>query len=144
MHNVTPAFAFGHGLSYTSFGYSALKVQPRAAGGEGGGGSGSSGGSSSTVSFTLTNTGTVAGAEAAQLYVRYPAAAEEPFRQLRGVNKTKVLAPGASRTVSFELTDRWLSIWDVEAHQWALVKGGFEIMVGAASDDIRLRGTLAV
>jgi len=123
-HDVAPAFPFGHGLSYTPFLYSGLKVQGR------------------TVSCSVKNTGDVDGAEVPQLYLGFPASAQEPPKQLKGFQKV-MLKAGDSATVTFELADRDLSIWDVSSSQWSVVAGDFDIMVGASSEDIRLTGTLA-
>ena len=131
-HGVAPAFAFGHGLSYTTFGYSDLAVEVLGGGG----------GAVATV--TVTNTGKVCGAEVAQLYLRYPDAAGEPFKQLRGFQKVDVLEPGATATVRFALPDRWLSTWDVAAHAWAVARGTFVASVGASIADIRLTAPFTV
>ncbi len=124
---VTPAFPFGHGLSYTTFKYSGLAVDAGAR----------------RVSLQVANTGAVAGAEVVQLYVRYPDAAGEPFRQLRGFEKVH-LAPGEARDVSFTLSTRWLSIWVPGGGGWQLVTGSHSVMVGSSSTDIRLSGVLEV
>ena len=76
-------------------------------------------------------------------YVRYPQSAEEPFSQLRGFKSVRLEA-GATAEVSFELTDRWLSVWDVETHSWELVRGTHELRVGSSIADIRLTGSLVV
>eukprot|EP00040_Diaphanoeca_grandis_P032533 m.197263 g.197263 ORF g.197263 m.197263 type:complete len:787 (-) comp32656_c2_seq1:40-2400(-) len=122
-HKVTPAFGFGHGLSYTTFTYSALAIKGR------------------SISFVVENTGSVAGAEVAQLYVKFPSAAGEPPKQLKGFQKV-MLAPGSSQTIEFMLDDRSFSIWDVTTHAWTVVKGAFGVMVGASSEDIKLMGTI--
>jgi len=92
-HDVTPAFAFGHGLSYTQFEYSDLKVDQR------------------SVSVSVKNVGDVDGAEVPQLYLGFPASAQEPPKQLKGFQKIQLKA-GASATVTFPLTDRDFSIWE--------------------------------
>ena len=71
-------------------------------------------------------------------------AAGEPPLQLKGFSKTPVLAPGASTTVTFHLTARSLSIWDVSTHAWAKQSGKFIVHVGASSRDIRLVTVLSV
>jgi beta-glucosidase len=125
-NNIVPRFAFGHGLSYTTFSYSQLSVSER------------------TVSVLITNTGTRAGAEFPQLYLGYPTSSGEPPLQLRGFTKV-ALAAGAARTVNFSaLTDRDLSIWDANTHKWVLQTGTFNVFVGASSQDIRLKSTLTV
>jgi len=130
-HNVsfTTGFAFGHGLSYTTFKYSGLSVLP------------SPSGSGAVASFQVTNVGAVAGAEVAQLYLGFPVVAGEPPLQLKGFRKTKILAPGETEFVVLELRPRDLSIWDEEAHRWAVVEGTFTAKVGASSRDLRLEKT---
>jgi len=119
-HGATPAFAFGHGLSYTQFEYSDLRIQER------------------SISCVVKNIGEVDGAEVPQLYLGFPAAANEPPKQLKGFTRVTLKA-GASTTVSFKVTDRDLSIWD---GQWSMVSGDFDVMVGASSEDIRMTGVL--
>jgi beta-glucosidase len=123
---VKPAFAFGHGLSYSAFSFGALLVAGR------------------SVSFTLSNVGGVAAIEVPQLYLRAPqTSGESSYRQLRGFRRC-ALAAGESVTVNFTLTDRWLSQWDVDTHNWKLIRGVHSLMVGASSDDIRLHASLNV
>ena len=124
-HGVVPAIPFGHGLSYTTFDYSELVVEGR------------------VISATIKNTGAMAGAEVVQLYLRYPDAAGEPFKQLRGFQKL-TLEPGANAVVRFELSERWLSTWNVDAHTWALARGTFIASVGASIGDIRLSANFTV
>lgn len=119
--NFTTGFPFGHGLSYTEFGYSKLSVD------------------GAKVSVDVKNTGPVAGAEVVQLYLGFPKTAGEPPLQLKGFQKTKQLQPGESQTITLKLAERDLSIWDTEAHDWAKVPGTFEVMLGSSSRDIRLR-----
>jgi len=124
-NNVVPRFAFGHGLSYTTFTYSDLTVSGR------------------TIGATITNSGSVYGAEVPQFYIGYPASSGEPPLQLRGFTKIG-LAAGAKQTVSWTLSDKDVSIWDVSTHNWALQKGTFNAFVGSSSQDIRLKGTFTV
>lgn len=126
--NVTPLFPFGFGLSYTSFGFSNLQVSGPDAHGV------------STVTATVTNTGSRAGSEVAQLYVGSPAAAGEPPSQLKGFNRV-TLQPGASTTVSFPLTMRDLAHWN---NGWTTSTGAYRIMVGDTSASPQLSGTLTV
>lgn len=126
-HNWTPAFPFGHGLSYTSFTYSDLAIDS----------------TTRKISFTLKNSGQRDGAEVAQLYVGFPAVAGEPPANLRRFERVE-LAAGASTQVSFWLEDRDVSIWDVSSHDWSVVKGSFTISIGASSRDFRLKGSLTV
>merc|ERR1712039_1144771 len=123
VHGVKPAFAFGHGLSYTKFAYSNLKISGR------------------TVSCTVQNVGSVKGAEVAQLYLDFPQTAGEPPKQLKGFKKVS-LAPKESTIVDFELDDRSFSIWDVSKHAWAVEPGKFWAMIGSSVEDIRLRGQI--
>eukprot|EP01121_Diplochlamys_sp_Union-15-3_P007931 TRINITY_DN205_c0_g1_i1.p1 TRINITY_DN205_c0_g1~~TRINITY_DN205_c0_g1_i1.p1 ORF type:complete len:679 (-),score=206.24 TRINITY_DN205_c0_g1_i1:112-2148(-) len=127
--NEEPLFPFGHGLSYTTFDYSNFKVT----------GSLSSG---ATVTFDLKNSGKVAGAEVAQLYLGFPSSAGEPPKQLKGFSKVS-LNPGQTQTVSIPLTSAEGSIWDATNHRWQLASGTFDIYVGSSSRDIRLKGTVS-
>ncbi|GME24794.1 putative beta-d-glucoside glucohydrolase protein [Neofusicoccum parvum] len=141
---IEPRYEFGFGLSYTNFTYSNLVV-----------GSGSSYAAPSaatdlyaplaTVTATITNSGDVAGAEVAQLYLSLPASAgvDAPPRQLRGFEKLG-LGAGESGQVEFVLRRKDASYWDVAAQQWVLPAGDFAIAVGASSRDLRLDGTLVV
>ena len=121
---VTPAFCFGHGLSFTTFEYRHIKA------------------SSSSVTVDVMNMGTLAGADIPQLYIRFPSTTiGEPEKQLRGFNKTVVLAPGAKATVEFPLRPRDLSIWSVATHNWEVQKGTFAAMVGHSSCNVVLNTT---
>jgi beta-glucosidase len=97
-----------------------------------------------TVTATITNTGSVAGAEVAQLYVTLPSSAPPtPPKQLRGFAKLK-LEPGKSGTVTFNLRRRDLSYWDTGRQQWVVPSGSFGVSVGASSRDVRLTGSIVV
>jgi beta-glucosidase len=124
-NNVVPRYAFGYGLSYTTFAYSNLAVSGR------------------TVTFTVTNSGSIRGADVPQLYIGYPTSSGEPPLQLRAFSKIG-LNSGQAQNVSFTLTDRDLSIWNETSHAWALQHGTLNVFVGASSQDIRLKGTLTV
>jgi len=130
-HNVTPRYAFGHGLSYTSFSYADLVVDATSAA------------PAVLVSCTVANTGARAGREVPQLYVNFPAAAAEPPWLLRGFDSVE-LAPGAQAPVAFALSPRDLSTWDAGAHAWARARGAFRVRVGASSRDVRLEGGFEV
>lgn len=146
----TPLFAFGHGLSYTSFGYSDLEVQTtdRDLGpirrtrdngfllGDGDLDSGSYG----RITVEVTNTGTRTGDEVVQLYVRDQfASVVRPRMELKRFKRIS-LAPGERRRVTFELGHDALAFYDIETHSWLAEPGDFEIMVGSSSEDIRSRG----
>ena len=105
----------------------------------------SEGAHSVTVTVDVTNSGKVAGAEVAQLYLTFPASAGEPFKQMKGFQKV-MIAPGAKSTVTFTLGDRDLSIWNVDpaARGWKVVTGEFSVSVGASSADIRQTGKFTI
>jgi beta-glucosidase len=148
-HGIEPRFEFGFGLSYTLFAYADLDI------GHVANGTGEypdesvaivQGGHPQLwedvlyVSANITNTGGIAAAEVAQLYVGIP---DAPLRQLRGFEKLMV-EPGKSAMASFTLTRRNLSVWDVVAQQWRLQRGEYAVWVGASSRDLRLNGTFTV
>lgn len=96
-----------------------------------------------TVTATITNSGALAGAEVAQLYLAFPASAKAPVRQLRGFTKLPI-AVGSSRTATFPLRKRDLAVWDVASQNWIVPKGDFGVQVSASSRDIRLQGKITV
>ncbi len=127
----TPLFPFGFGLSYTTFSYSGLKVE---------------GGNASTptiVSFTITNTGSRAGAEVAEVYSTLPASANEPPKRLIGFSKVS-LAPGASQSVSIAVDPKYLSIFDEAKNGWELIPGSYTIKVGGSSDSLPLTQSISL
>ncbi|KGF83242.1 beta-glucosidase [Massilia sp. JS1662] len=127
----TPRYAFGHGLSYTTFAYGDLKASNTRMAPDG----------KITLQFTLTNSGRVAGAEVVQLYLRDSVASVvRPVKELKGFQRV-MLKPGARRTVSFTVDRDTLSFFDRKL-AWGAEPGAFELMVGSASDDIRLRQTI--
>jgi beta-glucosidase len=128
---LTPLFPFGFGLSYTTFAFSNLSVGSLTAGG------------AATVTATVTNTGSRAGADVAQLYVTDPASAGQPPRQLEGFSRVS-LAPGASQTVTFPLSQRSLQYWNTSSNAWATATGNYGIEVGDSDGNLPLSGTLAV
>jgi beta-glucosidase len=127
-NRIAPAFPFGFGLSYTSFGYGTLRV------------------SGSSASVTVTNTGSRLGVEVPQLYLGLPSPGPgmvQPPKQLKGIEKLS-LAPGESRRVTVAITPRDLSYWDTGAGDWSIAPGCYGVMVGRSSRDIVRRATLAV
>lgn len=132
-NNVTPLFPFGFGLSYTTFSFDDLKVTH------------ASGSDSASASFKVTNTGKVAGAEVAQLYLGFPNIAEgnEPPIQLKGFRKV-MLNPGESKSVELKLDAHSFSYWSVQSHGWKIAPGTFQVMVGDSSANTPLKDTISI
>ncbi len=127
-----PLFPFGFGLTYTTFTFSGLKVTPAANGGH----------PSATVEFDLANTGKVASADVAQVYVGDPSAkVERPRIELKGFQKVR-LAPGKSQHVKIELDERAFSYWSTEVNGWHWDPGKFVIAVGDSSENTSLTATI--
>jgi beta-glucosidase len=126
--DVTPLFPFGHGLSYTSFTYSDLKVTKKVKTGE-----------KVQVSLTVTNTGKAVGKEVVQLYVSdCKSSLPRPPKELKGFAKV-ALGPGESGTVEFSLDERALAFYDPHKQAWVAEPGEFEVLAGSSSRDIRLK-----
>lgn len=129
----TPLYPFGHGLSYTSFEYSNLRLEPSEIHTAG----------NVRVHADIKNTGNRAGEETVELYVHETyAPISLPVKQLRGFQKAW-LKPGDTKTVTFTLTPEDLQLLDRDMH-WRVVPGEFEIMVGRSSEDLPLKGMLKV
>jgi beta-glucosidase len=123
---VEPLFPFGHGLSYTSFEYSGLRV------------------AGLTVTLEVRNAGERAGAEVVQLYVRERAPRlRRPDKELRAFAKP-VLQPGEQRELTFRLEPRDFAAYDARVAAWRTDSGEFDILVGASSRDIRLQETVTL
>ncbi len=130
------AYPFGHGLSYSAFRYSALKVTQA--------GSADGGDLAVAVSCRVTNVGPRPGSEVVQLYVGAPdASVGRPPRELKGFRKLS-LADGETRQVTFTLGGRDLSYWSPRRREWTLEPGRFELAVGASSRDLRLTRAITV
>ena len=128
-NDIEPLFPFGHGLSYTRFGYDKLSISPD-----------NTSDGRVTVSFDLTNAGRRAGAEVAQVYVADShSAVPRPPRELKGFAKVW-LEPGETRRVSVDLDRRSFAYYDVAAADWQVTPGSFRIFVGSSSRDIELEG----
>lgn len=143
--DITPRYEFGYGLSYTTFNYSSLSIEPLDISPDLQGSSTSSNDQSlwdvaAVVNATITNSGTVTGAEVVQLYLGIP---NSPPKQLRGFEKA-TLSPGESAEVTFKLTKRDFSVWDVITQGWTVQTGEYHLYVGASSRDIRLTSSIAV
>lgn len=129
-----PEFAFGRGLSYTTFAYSHLALSRSHAPAD----------DTVTVNVDITNTGKRAGDEVAQLYVHGPGVGEwQPEEQLEGFERIR-LNPGETKAVAFSLPIEQLAAWDTSAHRFAVKAGAYDIMVGSASDDIRQKTELEI
>jgi beta-glucosidase len=127
-YKVDPQFAFGYGLSYTSFEFSNLKMQTDH--------------NQATVSFTVTNTGKMAGGEVAQVYVKQEKSSlPRPEKELKGFNKI-FLKPGEKKLVQIQLDETSFQYYNDKEGRWVLEPGLFEIMVGNSSRSILLKGDL--
>jgi len=124
-----PLFAFGHGLSYTSFAYDNLKA--------------ASAGGVLTVSFDVRNTGARTGKAVPQVYVSPKAGGWEAPQRLAGFKKVE-LAPGATTRVTLTVDPRLLAVWDAKAHGWSVAAGDYTIALGASSRDLAARANVAV
>jgi beta-glucosidase len=129
-NNVTPLFPFGYGLSYTTYSYSNLHV-------------GAMSGNQATVTATVTNTGSRAGTDVAQLYVGDPGASGEPPHQLKGFQRI-TLNPGQSGTVTFTVTAHDLASWDTTSSNWIAAAGSYQILVGDSSRNLPLSGAITL
>jgi beta-glucosidase len=131
-----PLFAFGFGLSYTTFHLSDLSVTP----------SRDQGGTSwrnLTLKVSVTNTGRRAGAEVVQVYVQQPAANGEPPHQLSAFGKVD-LQPGETKPVILNLDQRAFSIYDADARQWKTPAGKYRVLVGGSSRDLPLQREITI
>jgi beta-glucosidase len=129
-----PLYPFGHGLSYTQFKYSNLKLSQAKALRTG----------KVEVSFDLQNAGSRAGSEVAQLYVHQAKSnLVQPIKSLRGFQRI-ALEPGETKHVTIALPVSRLSYYDVITHRFIVAPGIFKVMVGSSSDDIRLRTDLEI
>lgn len=130
----TPLFAFGYGLSYTTFEFSDIKLNK----------TNIQKTENATVSYTITNTGKVAGTEIVQLYIRdLYSSATRPVKELKDFARVE-LQPGESKTLSFVITPEKLAFYDKNMN-YVVESGDFEIMIGNSSKDNNLRKvTLAV
>lgn len=124
---IEPLVPFGHGLSYSRFEYTDLKLQDH--------------GAVVTVQATLRNTGDRAGQEVVQLYLAPagPCRLQRPEQELRDFRKVE-LRPGQAATVQFTLALRDFAVWDVARAAWLAEAGDYEIRLAASSRDVRLRG----
>ncbi|MGC1391936.1 MAG: glycoside hydrolase family 3 C-terminal domain-containing protein, partial [Bacteroidales bacterium] len=132
--NVDPLFPFGFGLSYTTFDYSNLRISP-----------------ASTqkmdkiiVEFDVQNTGNVAGAEAAQLYIHQVSCkVPRPYKELKAFRKV-FLSPGETKTISVQLDSSSVSYYKEKLKAFAYDKGEYDLLIGSSSRDIRLNGSFEI
>jgi beta-glucosidase len=125
-----PLYAFGHGLSYTSFELGGLQAQQA--------------GSRVTAKFSIKNTGNRDGASVGQVYVRAPQSAKwEAPRRLVGFGKL-ALKPGQTGTSSVTVDPRLLATFDESKGDWVIARGTYEVQLGAGSDDIRATAKLSL
>ena len=122
-----PLFAFGFGLSYTTYAYSGLTVDL----------------ASKSARFTLKNTGNRAGTEIAEVYARLPKGTDENYKRLVGWKRV-TLAPGESQSITIAIDDRVLQTFNEETSVWNRPKGEYQVMVGGSSDDTPLLASLVV
>ncbi|MEU1972600.1 glycoside hydrolase family 3 C-terminal domain-containing protein [Microbacterium sp. NPDC019599] len=126
---IEPLFAFGHGLTYTTFGYDRVQVTPKS----------TNGAKEIRVQFKVTNTGERTGTEIAQAYVTLPSSAGAPGSRLVGW-KAVTLAPGQHANVTITLSaddlaeQHLLEHWDASADQWVTAKGSYGVAVGGSSE----------
>ncbi len=130
--NIAPLFAFGHGLSYTTFDYSALKVDKASDGGL-------------NVQVTLKNTGAVDSDEVPQVYLgapsEIPSGVQFPVRTFAAFDRVH-LAAGESKTVTLHVAVRQLQYWSTKDGKWQTASGARVLSVGASSRDLRLSQTI--
>jgi beta-glucosidase len=129
----SPLYPFGHGLSYTTFGYSDLLISPTAA----------AAGESVEISLSVANTGQVAGDEVVQLYIcdEY-ASPPRPVKELKGFCRLS-LAPGEARRLTFQLPVDLLAFHD-ENLELIVEAGKIQVFIGSSVDDIRLQGEFQI
>jgi beta-glucosidase len=129
---VKPLFPFGYGLSYTSFAYKNLTISP------------ASSDQQVSVAFDVTNTGTRAGADVAEVYVgdRH-APVSRTVKELKGFKRVS-LNPGETKNVVVKLDRRAFSYYDIKSHSWTVAPGDFDLFVARSATDIELTGTAAL
>lgn len=129
MKNIKPLFAFGHGLSYTTFEYGKVTANKSQMTSE----------DTITFSVSVKNTGKRAGAEVVQLYIRdVESSLPRPYKELKAFEKVYLNA-GESKTVTFTIDKQALSFFDPAKHDWIAEKGAFEALIGSSSADIKTK-----
>ena len=126
---IEPLFHFGHGLSYTNFEYSNLRIS-------------NSDKNNFTCSFDIENVGDVSGFEISQCYISFMNCDEdEPIKKLQGFDKTYINS-GEIKKIEICLDSKSFSTWDIKNHQWEIKKGVFNILIGSSSNDIKLKDSI--
>ncbi|MEM8636990.1 MAG: fibronectin type III-like domain-contianing protein, partial [Pseudomonadota bacterium] len=124
-NQITPAYAFGHGLTYTTFDYRALKARRTRDGIE--------------AQVSITNTGNMRATEVAQLYIGFPGkAVERPLKLLRGFERVD-LTPGETKSAHFFVPNADLSYWNEAAQEWQIEPGIHSVFAGGSSSDSELK-----
>lgn len=139
-HQIKPLFPFGFGLSYTSFKYENIVVTPAHDS------FAQSGNQVIGVDFDVTNTGSMQGAEVAQVYVGkpiLPGGLQDPPDWLKGFQKVD-LKPSQKEHVHLDLDSRAFAYWDVTTHAWKIASGTYKILIGSSSRDIRLQSAVTL
>jgi len=126
---IEPLFHFGHGLSYTNFEYSNLRIS-------------NSHQNDFICSFDIENIGDVSGFEISQCYISFMNSNEdEPIKKLQGFDKTYINS-GEIKKIEICLDSKSFSTWDIKNHQWEIKKGVFNILIGSSSNDIKLKDSI--
>jgi beta-glucosidase len=129
-----PLYAFGYGLSYTSFAYESLTLSAPSANAE----------AKVTVTVKVKNTGTQAGDEVVQMYVQHlGSAVERPQHELKGFERVHI-EPGAEKNVVLELNPHDLAYWDAARHAWRIEKEPVRVLAGGSSDKLPVQATLQI
>ena len=126
---IEPLFHFGHGLSYTNFEYSNLRIS-------------NSDKNNFICSFNIENVGDISGFEISQCYISFMNCDEnEPIKKLQGFDKTYINS-GEIKKIEICLDSKSFSTWDIKNHQWEIKKGVFNILIGSSSNDIKLKDSI--
>ena len=126
---IEPLFHFGHGLSYTNFEYSNLRIS-------------NSDKNNYTCSFNIENVGDISGFEISQCYISFMNCDEdEPIKKLQGFDKTYINS-GEIKKIEICLDSKSFSTWDIKNDQWEIKKGVFNILIGSSSNDIKLKDSI--